>query len=110
MVERGFAFRADEENGGRVGVYPVGSPDEGGASNPPMDAAAIGPPPGPSFDKTLPRNVTIQAGKMAILSCRVFNINDKSVSWGSTFSCFWLLQQYVFVYGCFLFLFLFFSF
>ncbi|XP_069996510.1 uncharacterized protein [Penaeus vannamei] len=81
MVERGFAFRADEENGGRVGVYPVGSPDEGGASNPPMDAAAIGPPPGPSFDKTLPRNVTIQAGKMAILSCRVFNINDKSVSW-----------------------------
>ncbi|XP_037778658.1 uncharacterized protein LOC119575228 isoform X2 [Penaeus monodon] len=80
-VERGFAFRADEENGGRVGVYPVGSPDEGGASNPPMDAAAIGPPPGPSFDKTLPRNVTIQAGKMAILSCRVFNINDKSVSW-----------------------------
>ncbi|XP_047495248.1 hemicentin-2-like isoform X2 [Penaeus chinensis] len=80
-VERGFAFRADEENGGRVGVYPVGSPDEGGAANPPMDAAAIGPPPGPSFDKTLPRNVTIQAGKMAILSCRVFNINDKSVSW-----------------------------
>ncbi|XP_042873963.1 uncharacterized protein LOC122254366 isoform X2 [Penaeus japonicus] len=80
-VERGFAFRADEDNGGRVGVYPVGVSDEGGVLDAHMDAAAIGPPPGPSFDKTLPRNVTIQAGKMAILSCRVFNINDKSVSW-----------------------------
>lgn len=104
MVERGFAFRADEENGGRVGVYPVGSPDEGGASNPPMDAAAIGPPPGPSFDKTLPRNVTIQAGKMAILSCRVFNINDKSVSWSSIFSCFLVVVAMVLAYVFFFFI------
>ncbi|CAL4142210.1 unnamed protein product, partial [Meganyctiphanes norvegica] len=42
---------------------------------------AMGTPTGPRFDRTLPRNVTVQAGKTAVLACRVMNVADKSVSW-----------------------------
>ena len=35
---------------------------------------------GPSFDRSLPRNVTVQVGKTAILSCRVLNRGSKTVS------------------------------
>lgn len=35
---------------------------------------------GPRFDRTLPRQVTVQAGKTAVLSCRVLDSSEKSVS------------------------------
>ncbi|CAL4165201.1 unnamed protein product, partial [Meganyctiphanes norvegica] len=38
-------------------------------------------PPRPKFDISLPRNITVQRGKTAVLSCRVLNQGDKSVSW-----------------------------
>jgi len=38
-------------------------------------------PPRPKFDFSLPRNITVQRGKTAVLSCRVLNQGDKSVSW-----------------------------
>ncbi|KAG0728526.1 hypothetical protein GWK47_032319 [Chionoecetes opilio] len=92
----GYAFRVDEksgvrrviavrevaEQGMRTAVEGVGS---GSSSNSlldlPQDDSTLGPPPGPSFDRNLPRNITMQKGQTAVLSCRVFNVNDKSVSW-----------------------------
>ncbi|XP_042226496.1 uncharacterized protein LOC121869309 isoform X2 [Homarus americanus] len=36
---------------------------------------------GPRFDRSLPRKVTVQAGKTAVLACRVLDSTEKSVSW-----------------------------
>ncbi|ROT84883.1 dpr6, isoform D [Penaeus vannamei] len=37
---------------------------------------------GPRFDRSLPRNVTVQAGKSAVLACRVLDVSKTSqVSW-----------------------------
>ncbi|XP_050723002.1 uncharacterized protein LOC127001843 isoform X2 [Eriocheir sinensis] len=87
----GYAFRVDEKSGVRRVIAvreAAGWGGEGGDPRSrnslldrPQDDATVGPPPGPSFDRNLPRNITIQAGKTAVLSCRVFNVNDKSVSW-----------------------------
>lgn len=38
-------------------------------------------PTGPHFDRSLPRSITVQAGKTARLVCRVFDIGETSVSW-----------------------------
>lgn len=35
---------------------------------------------GPYFDSSLPRNLTVQTGKTAVLSCRVLNREEKTVS------------------------------
>lgn len=35
---------------------------------------------GPRFDRSLPRNVTVQAGKSAVLACRVLDVSKTSVS------------------------------
>ncbi|XP_069178099.1 immunoglobulin superfamily member 10 isoform X2 [Procambarus clarkii] len=57
-------------------------------ASPQSDTAA--PPAGPTtelpttspfFDRTQPRSFSVQAGKTAVLVCRVLNIGDKSVSW-----------------------------
>ncbi|XP_063841389.1 zwei Ig domain protein zig-8-like [Scylla paramamosain] len=37
--------------------------------------------PSPRFDRDQPRSVKVQAGKTAVLVCRVLNLGDKSVSW-----------------------------
>lgn len=37
-------------------------------------------PTGPRFDRSLPRSITVQAGKTARLVCRVFDIGETSVS------------------------------
>lgn len=37
-------------------------------------------PAGPHFDRSLPRSITVQAGKTARLVCRVFDIGETSVS------------------------------
>lgn len=36
---------------------------------------------GPRFDSRLPRNLTVAEGSTAVLSCRVFNLRNKTVSW-----------------------------
>ncbi|XP_071543064.1 uncharacterized protein [Panulirus ornatus] len=58
---------------------PAGPPPGPLPGNPP------GPPPvpdtSPRFDRSQPRSITVQAGKTAVLVCRVLNIGDKSVSW-----------------------------
>ncbi|KAK8377683.1 hypothetical protein O3P69_013968 [Scylla paramamosain] len=91
--EGGYAFRVDEKSGVRrvIAVREVagrGSRAAGDGPNGiarlldlPQDDSTVGPPPGPSFDRNLPRNITMQTGQTAVLSCRVFNVNDKSVSW-----------------------------
>nr|XP_045618752.1 uncharacterized protein LOC123770693 [Procambarus clarkii] len=83
----GYVFGVEEEGGGRRVIAVRGSHTQAAPRghytflDEPQDDSTLGPPPGPSFDRTLPRNITIQSGKTAILSCRVFNANDKSVSW-----------------------------
>lgn len=93
----GYAFRVDEKSGvrrviavrevaGRGGRAVVDGDASGGTGgiarllDLPQDDSTVGPPPGPSFDRNLPRNITMQTGQTAVLSCRVFNVNDKSVS------------------------------
>lgn len=78
----GYAFRVGEESGERRVIAVRGSDAFGEEDllDMPQEDATMGPPPGPSFDRNLPRNITIQAGQTAVLSCRVFNVNDKSVS------------------------------
>ncbi|XP_042228408.1 uncharacterized protein LOC121870621 [Homarus americanus] len=84
----GYVFRVGGDESGERRVIavrgsdavPVRNDDENFLDSPQEDAT-LGPPPGPSFDRNLPRNITIQTGKTAVLSCRVFNVNDKSVSW-----------------------------
>lgn len=111
-ITGGYAFRVGDRDGGQrviavrgvdgvalpVAVTPTASNvDRGGRSyeeeeEDPLDTlqgdeeVTIGPPPSPSFDRNLPRNITIQSGKTAILSCRVFNVNDKSVSYPFDFA------------------------
>ncbi|XP_071543597.1 LOW QUALITY PROTEIN: uncharacterized protein [Panulirus ornatus] len=45
----------------------------------PQEVGASGT--GPRFDRSLPREVTVQAGKTAVLTCRVLDSSEKSVSW-----------------------------
>jgi len=35
----------------------------------------------PSFDESVPTNLTVQQGSTAYLGCRIFNVENKSVSW-----------------------------
>ncbi|KAK8741946.1 hypothetical protein OTU49_002025 [Cherax quadricarinatus] len=83
----GYMFGVEEEGGERRFIAvrgshtPAASYGDARFLEEPQEDATLGPPPGPSFDRNLPRNITIQSGKTAVLSCRVFNVNDKSVSW-----------------------------
>jgi hypothetical protein len=45
----------------------------------------LGSPTGPRFDQTIPRNLTVQEGQTAILSCRVLNLAEKTVSGSKLF-------------------------
>ena len=88
-VRRVIAVKEVAGSGGRTTVDGGASGAAGGIAHfldLPQDDSTVGPPPGPSFDRNLPRNITMQTGKTAVLSCRVFNVNDKSVSWGSDWS------------------------
>ncbi|KAK7077301.1 hypothetical protein SK128_001122 [Halocaridina rubra] len=46
-----------------------------------MPPAITALPPSPSFDRNVPRSITVQTGKTATLICRVMNAGEKSVSW-----------------------------
>ncbi|KAK8718751.1 hypothetical protein OTU49_014500, partial [Cherax quadricarinatus] len=72
-------WRADEGAGGDDTQH-VGTPQSDttqGAPTEDPEASSTGP----RFDRSQPRSVTVQAGKTAVLICRVLNIGDKSVSW-----------------------------
>ncbi|ROT71332.1 hypothetical protein C7M84_010351 [Penaeus vannamei] len=52
-----------------------------GAGEEDSQVSATQLPTGPHFDRSLPRSITVQAGKTARLVCRVFDIGETSVSW-----------------------------
>ncbi|KAA0194630.1 hypothetical protein HAZT_HAZT006792 [Hyalella azteca] len=43
----------------------------------------LGSPTGPRFDQTIPRNLTVQEGQTAILSCRVLNLAEKTYKYST---------------------------
>ncbi|CAL4143015.1 unnamed protein product, partial [Meganyctiphanes norvegica] len=71
-----FHQQSEDEIGGKIRVG-VGM----GMPSGQQDGVSTIIPTGPRFDRSLPRNVTVQVDKTAVLSCRVLNIADKSVAW-----------------------------